>query len=160
MYMLNICSLHIAEFIQTYYHYIHLLLIKRPPYTSHGLILVSIFILHLYMLKLHFHTQWHSDTLQCNNIHIIYYHMDTTQSVGLAWTFFTHPDYLVIQVVIHATCSYLDTINKTGPHVYHCVTSFPGVGYTPLGTPCDCIMDIVNHSDALWPFIVTIYSDL
>ena len=96
--------------------------------------------------------------LELNNAHIIYYYMDKTQSVGLLWTYFAHSDYMIIQGWIHATCLYPDTINKTGPHVYHYVKFFLGkVGYTPLSSPCDNIVAIVNHSNAVQSFIVTIY---
>ena len=68
------------------------------------------------MPKLHLHTQWDSDwltmALVLNNDHIIYYHMDALLSVGLAWTYFAHPDYLVVQCWVHCTYLSPDTVNQ------------------------------------------------
>ena len=87
-------------------------------------------MLHLHMFKLYFHTQWYFDlvtmALELNNALTIYYQMDAIWSVGLVLTYFAHPDYLVIQDWIHATCLYPYTINQSGPHVYHYVMFFLG----------------------------------
>ena len=37
-----------------------------------------------------------------NNNHFIYYHMDAQLSVGLGWTYFASPDYLVVQYWVHS----------------------------------------------------------
>ena len=48
-------------------------------------------------------------------------------------------------------------INQIQPHAYNYVVLSRGVGYMPLGNPCNCIMAIVKHSKAVWPFILTAY---
>ena len=110
---------------------------EKTPYISYGLLLVIFQILHLHVPKLLFHMQWHFDQitmdLELNNTLIIYYHMDTTWSVGLVWTYFTNPDYVVVQGWIHTTSLYPDMINQTGSHIY--VKFFQEVGYTPLAIP-------------------------
>ena len=107
---------------------------EKPPYTSCGLLMVCVGILHLHIPKLHFYTLWYSAEvtvgLELNSDHITYctiYHMDPTWSVGLAWTCFDHSDYLVTQGWICITCLFLDTVNKTGPNVYHLIKSVPMV---------------------------------
>ena len=84
--------------------------------------------------------------------------MDAEQLVGLALTFFTHPDYLVVQCLVCAIYLSPDTVNQTGPQISHYVKFFLWrVGYMPLGTPCDCIMAIIHHSNAELPFAVTTF---
>ena len=91
-----------------------------------------------------------------NNDHTLYSHMDATWSVELAWTYFTHPDYLVVQHWGPCHFSFPDTFNQTGPHVYHYVNFFLGrVSYKPLGTLCDCTVAIIDHSHAAMPFAIT-----
>ena len=74
--------------------------------------------------------------------HIIYYHMDAQWSIGLAWTYFTSPDYLAVQERIHAAFLYPDTINRTEVPVYK-YTKFMRMqglhafGY-PLYNTCGC----------------------
>ena len=55
--------------------------------------------------------------LMFNDDHLMYYHMDV-QSVGLAQTYFTHLDYLVVQCWVQATYLSADTINQIGPQTY------------------------------------------
>ena len=86
--------------------------------------------------------------------------MDATQLVGLAQTYFAHPDYLLVQSGICITCSYPDTINQTGQHVYHYVKLFLGVDYMPLGDPYDDIMAIFNLSNTVQSFIGSTYPGL
>ena len=50
--------------------------------------------------------------LTINNYHIIYYHIDATQSVGLVLTYFTKPDYLAVQGWVQATFLFSDTVNQ------------------------------------------------
>ena len=52
--------------------------------------------LHLHTLK---DTAWLTMSLAFNSEHIIYYHMDAIWSVGLAWTYLAHPNYLVCQML-------------------------------------------------------------
>ena len=52
-----------------------------------------------------------------NNNHIIYYHMDAQQSTGLVQTYFTGPDYLVVQDRIYAAFLSPDTFNLTEPFI-------------------------------------------
>ena len=109
----------------------------KSPHVSYSLLLVSIQIFHQHPFNLDFHILQHSDkvtmALQLNNSHIRYYHMDTTQSVGLMWNYLSHPDYLVIQGWIYATSLYPDTTNQTGPHVYHYDKFFWGSGLHASG---------------------------
>ena len=83
--------------------------------------------------------------LHMNDEHIVYFHMDTTQSVGLVQTYFSHPEFLIVQCWIHATFLFPDTATQTEPHAYCSVKFFPGVGYIHLGIPYACIMAILNH---------------
>ena len=48
------------------------------------------------------------------------------QSVGLVWSYFCHPDFLVVQCWICTTFLFLDTVTQTGPQVYHYVKLFLG----------------------------------
>ena len=71
------------------------------------------------MLKLNLHTQQDIDhitmALIFNNAHIIYYHMDVTWSMGLVQTYFTHPDYFVVQCWVCVTYLFPDTVSQMGP---------------------------------------------
>ena len=60
VYVLNIYNFHMYELLQNYYHYTHFTL-KKSPHAFYGLLLVSVCMLHLCMLRLHFHTQWYLD---------------------------------------------------------------------------------------------------
>ena len=61
---------------------------------------------HIYCIFKSVHLQipnlWTSDqvamALVFNNDHIVYYHMDSLQSMDLAWPYFTHPDYWLSNV--------------------------------------------------------------
>ena len=64
--------------------------------------------------------------LAFNNNHIIYYHMDAQQSIGLGQTYFTSSDCLVVQFLVCSLFFHLDTINPTGPHVYQYSKIFGG----------------------------------
>ena len=160
--MLNI-YLYTPEFIQTYYHYILLLLVKS--FTMLSMVcnwcvfafctyscLSYIFILSGILIRLLW--LWNLTVL------IIYHHMDTIWSIDLAETYFTHADYLAIKGWIYATCLYLDTTNHTRPLVYHFVKFFLGVGYMPLDALCYCIMGTVDHYNAAWSFLVRVYPAL
>ena len=164
MYVLDTSQVLYIRVLITYYHYISLLLMKSPPCFLWLAIDKYIWISYLHVLRLHFHTWWHFDhiimTLKMNNGHIIYYHMDTTQSVSWAWAYFNHPDYLVIQSWIHTTHVFPDTITQTRPHVYHYVKFFLGVGYTPQGRTCNCIVAILDYFDATQPLTATAYPTL
>ena len=52
-----------------------------------------------------------------NNAHIICHPMDASQSVGLAWSYFSNPDYLVVHSYFHTA---------GGPNIFHCSQFFPG----------------------------------
>ena len=150
------CSIYTAYNLQVY---LNLLLLhppsvnKRFSHAFYGLKLVCIQILHLHTPKVHLHTWWDPDqytmVLMLNNDHIIYYYMDATQSLGLVWTYFTYPDYLVVQCCVKTRYLSPDTVNQTGPQIYHYVKFFSKrVGCTPLGTLFDHIMTIIDHSNA------------
>ena len=135
--------------IQTYFYYI-CLLFGIAPYDSYSLLLVSIQFFNLHALKLHIlihqHSDWVTLALQLNNAHIIYYHMDKTWSVGLAWRYFTHFDCLVIQSCIHNTCIYPETINQT---VYSYVKFFLVAGLHTSGCPM-CLHNDYSQSYQSW----------
>ena len=81
---------------------------------------------------------------------IIYYNIDATSAVACAWTYVTHPDYMVILGRMHATYLYLEV------HMFTVsLSSFWVVGYMPMGAPCDCMVAIVGNSDTAQPFVVT-----
>ena len=99
--------------------------------------------------------------LMFNSDHIIYYYMDATRSVGLVKTYFTHPDYLVVQYWTHATYLSPAVLNQTGLQIYCNVKFLLGrVEYIPLGTPCDCILVTTDYSNAAMPFVVTAFAAL
>ena len=56
--------------------------------------------------------------LAINDNHIIYFHVDAQCPIGLTWTYFTSPDYLVVQCWVHATSFHPDMINPTEPNIY------------------------------------------
>ena len=64
------------------------------------------------------HTWWYPNqatfVLDLNYAHIIYYHINASQSVCLVQIYFAHADFLDILGWIHATCSYQDTKNEFG----------------------------------------------
>ena len=63
-----------------------------------------------------------------NNDHIIYFHMDATQSVRLAWTYFAHPDYLVAQCWVCTTYLSPNIVNQMGSQTYCYVKFIVGEG--------------------------------
>ena len=94
--------------------------------------------------------------LELNDTDIIYYHMDTTWSLVLAQTYFAHPDCLVVQGWIHTFLS----PNMDNQMATHYVESYQGVGYMPLGVPCEHILAIVDDSNTACSFIVYAYPAL
>ena len=82
--------------------------------------------------------------------HTMLAHGCSTQSVGLAQTYFTHSSYLVVQSWICTTYSFPDIVNQTGPYPYHYVKSFLMGGLHVCGAPCD-------HNSSLW-CCVTLHS--
>ena len=96
--------------------------------------------------------------LAYNDNHIIYYHMDAQQSVGLGRTYFTSPDYLVVQCLVCYTFFHPDTMNPRGSHVYHCTKfSQGGVGYNSLGVPFAQLVAVINYFSAALPFVFTAF---
>ena len=79
--------------------------------------------------------------LAFNNDHIIDYHMDALQSVDLAQTYFTDPDYLVFQCWVFTVYLSSDTVNQVEPQAYHYVTFF-------LGGWATCPLE--THITTLW----------
>ena len=114
---------------------------ENPLYVLYSLLLVITQSLHLYVLKLHFHTQLYSDevtiALELNNAHMLQHGCNTVGGFGAH--LLTHPNYLVIQCWICATYLYPHTVNQTGWCVY-CEVLSCRVGYMPLGAPCDHII--------------------
>ena len=79
-------------------------------------------------------------------------------SVGLAQPCFVHLDYLVVQHWICITYLFPDTVKQMGSQIYHYVKFFLGrVVYMSLGTPFDCIVDIIDHSNTVMPLVVTAF---
>ena len=142
----------------THYHYIPLFLTRKLCYTFYSLCMLNLQIWNLDTWSmLAFFVGFCQDTMGVlyNNNHIIFYHIDALQAVGLAWTYFTYPDYLVVQCWVYVTYLSPDTINQMGPHTYHYVKFLEGlVGYTPLGAPFNCIMAIIDKTNAAMPFVV------
>ena len=77
--------------------------------------------------------------------------------MGLAQTHYTNPDYVVVKCWTNTSCLFPDIANQTGPLAYHYVQFFQQLANMPLGTSCKFIMAILDHSDTMKPFIVTIY---
>ena len=131
MYMLNIYRSHTYKFIQTYSCYILLLLLQSLLLFLWFAIDKYSNVAHLYALTLHFHTLQHSHyvtmVLQLNNGHVICHDIDVTWSVGLAWTYFGHPDNLAIQGWIH-TPFYIQTLLSRQDHMFTNMLSFSGGG--------------------------------
>ena len=111
---------------------------EKPFYTSYGLLLVIIQILHLHTPKLHFHTQQYSDQVtmapELNNAHITYYHMDAAWSVGLAWNYSTHSIWPY--KVGFTPPVYIQTpFTKQGHRLFVILSSFLGVWATWIWAP-------------------------
>ena len=105
---------------------------------------------------------WDSDqitiALAFNKGHTIYYHMDALWSVRLVWTYVANPDYLVVICWVCATYLSPDTFNQMETQTYHYVKCFARrVGYTPLGTLCNCFIAIIDQSNAAMLFVITAY---
>ena len=99
--------------------------------------------------------------LESNDNHNIYYHMDAQWSIGLGHIYFTSPDYLVVQCLVHLTLFHADTINQTGPNIYHFTKLFEGVvGYNSIGVPCTKLVAAINYFNAVLPIVVTAFSTL
>ena len=52
--------------------------------------------------------------LLMNDASIIFYHMAALQLVGLPWSYFSHPEYLVFQWLVHAVVLFPDFITPQG----------------------------------------------
>ena len=84
--------------------------------------------------------------------------MDALQSMGLVQTYFTHPDYLVVQCWLYTTYLSPDTIKQMGSQTYRYGKFFDQqVGYIPLGDQCSHIVVIIYQTNAAMPFVVTAY---
>ena len=78
--------------------------------------------------------------------------------MGWAQMYLTHLDCFVVQCWVSVTYLSPNTIYQTRPRTYKYVKFFEGkVGYMPLSTPCNCIMAIIDWSDATMPFVVSLY---
>ena len=84
-------------------------------------------------------------TLQLNSGQILYYYMDATWSVGLTWTYFTHPDYLVYKVGSMPPIYFLIPLIRLG-HMFTFILIFSG-GYMPVGVLCDYIIAMIDCSE-------------
>ena len=83
-----------------------------------------------------------------DDAHIIYYHMNAFQSVVLACSYISHPNYLVVQCWISAVVLFPDLINLKGD-MFYIFEVFPWVvGHMHEGTPFHhfkTIVDIAYH---------------
>ena len=80
--------------------------------------------------------------------------MYVKQLVGLAQTNLSHIDYLIVQCLVCATYLSPDTVNEMEPHILHYVKFFlRWVRYTPLYTPCNHIMAIIDYFNAAITFV-------
>ena len=101
-----------------------------------------------------------SMALAFNNNHIIYYQMDMQWSVGLTWTYFTSPDYSVVQCWVHSMFFSPIPLTKQNP-MHIIIFSFEDVvDYMPLGFPCIQPMDVIDFSNDPLPFVITAYPAL
>ena len=99
--------------------------------------------------------------LALNDHHVIYYHMDTQCPIELEWTYFASPDYLVVSWWLHCAFFCPDTCNPTKPNIYHYTKFLEGVvGYTLSHVPCIQLMALINYSNAVLPFVVTVFAAL
>ena len=74
--------------------------------------------------------------------------------MDLAWTYLAHPNYLVVQCLVHMHYLSPDTVHQMGPQIYHYVNFFLGrVGYMPYSAPHDFIMAAIDHSNVAMPFL-------
>ena len=92
--------------------------------------------------------------LLVNDVHTIYYHMNALKSVGLAQSYVSHSDYLVVWCWVCAVM-FPDSVTPWEPHVFHFVKVFPWVvGHRHEGSPCHCIMVIIG---IVHPFVITTF---
>ena len=145
-----------------YNHYIPLLLMKSPPTLSTAChwwkfkyctstSLDNISILNGILVTL-------TMALHMSNDHIRYCHMDATQLVGLAWSYFSHPDYLFMPYLVHTMDLFPDSIIQTGPCVHHFVKFFSGDVLHTWASHLYCA--VLDHSIVTQPFVVTTYPPL
>ena len=64
--------------------------------------------------------------LVMNDAHIIYYHMDVLWLFGLAWSYSSHPNCLLVQCWVHAVVLFPNIATPEGPHVFHLLKSLLG----------------------------------
>ena len=62
--------------------------------------------------------------LALNNNHIIYYCMDAQWSVGLGWTYFASPVYLVVQCWVHSMFFFILILLIQQDHMFIAILSF------------------------------------
>ena len=127
------------------------------------MLMLNLQILHLGVPKVHFNNWQHFDHVtmaeELNNVHIIYYHMDETQQV---W----HGIILLILTIwlsrVGSMPPFISGHDSPKRAMFINMLSFSGdgVGYTPLDTPCDHIVAIVNCFDVVCSFIITAYPAL
>ena len=149
------------------YHYIFLLFMSKSPFyiataynrtcfeltTYHSIWFVSDCLMDaLYLVVINIFIM----DLVIYDAHIIHYHMDPLWLVTVVWSYFTHPDYLVIHCWIWATLLHPTIITPLGTQsVWRYVWIFERVvGYMLNCFPCYCII-IIFHS--LFPHITTTF---
>ena len=88
--------------------------------------------------------------LQMNDIHVIYHDMHASHSVGSEHSYFSHPDYLVVQCWFCATNFFLDLITPGKTQVHYFIKFFPrGVGHIHEGVSYHHKMGIVDITDVV-----------
>ena len=92
--------------------------------------------------------------LLMNDAHITYCHMNTFWSVGFAWSYFSYPDYLIVQYWIHAVILFPDSVTLQGMNIFILLKTCQGGGHMHEGMPCHHIVAII---DVAYPFVITIF---
>ena len=91
-----------------------------------------------------------------NNEQVIYYHMVAIQSVGLVWTYFAHPDFLVINVGSVPHIYPLILLSKWDLTPIIMLSSLRGGWLYASCSLCNHIMVIINQITASMSFAVTV----
>ena len=76
--------------------------------------------------------------------------------MGLAWTYFTSPDYLVVQCWVCPAFLYPDTIKQAEPQVYR-YTNFLSMWWVTCFwvSPCTRLMAVISFTNSVFPYVLT-----
>ena len=85
---------------------------------------------------------------------ITYYHMEALRLMGLAQSYFSDPDYFVVQYCVHAVFLFPDLVTLYWLNVFHFVKILPGI----VGHMYACMREhIVANIDVAYPFVITAF---